>query len=43
MTAILRRCGRLPSALALVAARAATRRDFPLAALAADLAEDAGP
>nr|WP_249400028.1 AfsR/SARP family transcriptional regulator [Streptomyces argyrophyllae] len=43
VTAILRRCGRLPSALALVAARAATRRDFPLAALAADLTEDAGP
>ncbi|MEW2511341.1 BTAD domain-containing putative transcriptional regulator [Streptomyces sp. NPDC046870] len=43
VTEILRRCGRLPSALALVAARAATRRDFPLAALAADLAEDTGP
>ncbi|MFI1831902.1 AfsR/SARP family transcriptional regulator [Streptomyces olivaceoviridis] len=40
---IVRRCGRLPSALALVAARAASRRDFPLAALAADLAEDAEP
>ncbi|MET8773002.1 BTAD domain-containing putative transcriptional regulator, partial [Streptomyces sp. NPDC004658] len=43
VTEIIRRCGRLPSALALVAARAACRRDFPLAALAADLAEDAQP
>ncbi|WP_234337758.1 AfsR/SARP family transcriptional regulator [Streptomyces sp. NRRL WC-3725] len=43
VTEIIRRCGRLPSALALVAARAASRRDFTLAALAADLAEDAEP
>ncbi|MFH9085742.1 BTAD domain-containing putative transcriptional regulator [Streptomyces sp. NPDC017673] len=43
VTEIVRRCGRLPSALALVAARVASRRDFPLTALAADLAEDAGP
>ncbi|WP_234317200.1 AfsR/SARP family transcriptional regulator [Streptomyces sp. NRRL WC-3744] len=43
VTEIIRRCGRLPSALALVAARAASRRDFALAALAADLAEDAEP
>ncbi|WP_258056142.1 BTAD domain-containing putative transcriptional regulator [Streptomyces sp. Ru62] len=43
VTEIVRRCGRLPSALALVAARAASRRDFPLAALAAGLAEDEEP
>ncbi|MEV5175406.1 BTAD domain-containing putative transcriptional regulator [Streptomyces flaveolus] len=43
VTEIIRRCGRLPSALALVAARAASRRDFALAALAADLAADAEP
>ncbi|KOG64864.1 hypothetical protein ADK77_20450 [Streptomyces antibioticus] len=43
VTEIIRRCGRLPSAVALVAARAASRRDFALAALAADLAEDAEP
>ncbi|MCX4578335.1 AAA family ATPase [Streptomyces sp. NBC_01571] len=30
-------CGRLPLALAIVAARAVSRRDFPLAALAAEL------
>ncbi|MFF8431279.1 BTAD domain-containing putative transcriptional regulator [Streptomyces sp. NPDC016566] len=34
---IVARCGRLPLALAVVAARAASRRDFPLAALAAEL------
>ncbi|MFG2123511.1 BTAD domain-containing putative transcriptional regulator [Streptomyces sp. NPDC048710] len=34
---IVARCGRLPLALAVVAARATSRRDFPLAALAAEL------
>ncbi|KQX64371.1 AfsR family transcriptional regulator [Streptomyces sp. Root1310] len=39
---IVARCGRLPLALALVAARAAGRRDFPLAAVAAGLREAHG-
>ncbi|MFF5025322.1 BTAD domain-containing putative transcriptional regulator [Streptomyces collinus] len=39
---IVARCGRLPLALAAVAARAAGRRDFPLAALAAELAAAQG-
>ncbi|WP_333777501.1 AfsR/SARP family transcriptional regulator [Streptomyces sp. IBSBF 3136] len=39
---IIVRCGRLPLALAAVAARAAGRRDFPLAALAVELAADRG-
>ncbi|WP_317446988.1 BTAD domain-containing putative transcriptional regulator [Streptomyces collinus] len=39
---IIARCGRLPLALAAVAARAAGRRDFPLAALAAELAAAQG-
>ncbi|MFJ2728368.1 BTAD domain-containing putative transcriptional regulator [Streptomyces collinus] len=39
---IIARCGRLPLALAAVAARAAGRRDFPLAALAAELADAQG-
>ncbi|MEV4449279.1 AfsR/SARP family transcriptional regulator [Streptomyces mirabilis] len=34
---IIERCGRLPLALAIVAARAVSRPDFPLAALAAEL------
>ncbi|MFI0538636.1 BTAD domain-containing putative transcriptional regulator [Streptomyces sp. WSLK1-3] len=34
---IVARCGRLPLALAVVAARAVSRRDFPLAAVAAEL------
>ncbi|MFJ1559468.1 AfsR/SARP family transcriptional regulator [Streptomyces mirabilis] len=34
---IIDRCGRLPLALAIVAARAVSRPDFPLAALAAEL------
>ncbi|MEV4480667.1 AfsR/SARP family transcriptional regulator [Micromonospora coxensis] len=34
---IITRCGRLPLALAVVAARAVTNPDFPLAALAAEL------
>ncbi|MFF7261773.1 BTAD domain-containing putative transcriptional regulator [Streptomyces sp. NPDC008159] len=34
---IVARCGRLPLALAVVAARAADRPDFPLAAIAAEL------
>ncbi|MCX4760246.1 winged helix-turn-helix domain-containing protein [Streptomyces sp. NBC_01275] len=34
---IVARCGRLPLALACVAARAVSRRDFPLAAVAAEL------
>jgi DNA-binding SARP family transcriptional activator/Tfp pilus assembly protein PilF len=36
---IVERCARLPLALAVVAARAATRPGFPLAALAAELGE----
>ncbi|GGS82114.1 hypothetical protein GCM10010206_50990 [Streptomyces cinerochromogenes] len=36
---IVQRCGRLPLALALVAARAVSRREFPLGALAAELAD----
>ncbi|MEH1015725.1 BTAD domain-containing putative transcriptional regulator [Micromonospora sp. CPCC 206060] len=42
---IVSRCARLPLALALaiVAARAAANRTFPLGALAAELAESAGP
>lgn len=36
---IVRACGHLPLALAVVAARAATNPDFPLAALATELAE----
>lgn len=35
--AIMAHCDRLPLALAIVAARAVSRRDFPLAALAAEL------
>ncbi|MEU9284311.1 BTAD domain-containing putative transcriptional regulator [Streptomyces sp. NPDC048275] len=34
---IIARCGRLPLALAIVAARAVSRQDFPLAAIAAEL------
>ncbi|MFF5533506.1 BTAD domain-containing putative transcriptional regulator [Streptomyces cinerochromogenes] len=40
---IIQRCGRLPLALALVAARAVSRPEFPLGALAADLADLADP
>jgi DNA-binding SARP family transcriptional activator len=36
-------CGRLPLALAVAAARAEARPDFPLAALAAELADRGGP
>jgi DNA-binding SARP family transcriptional activator/tetratricopeptide (TPR) repeat protein len=39
---IVERCGRLPLALAVAAARAATHPDLPLSALAAELAGDAG-
>ncbi|MFF3937394.1 AfsR/SARP family transcriptional regulator [Streptomyces phaeofaciens] len=39
---IVARCGRLPLALAVVAARAAGRRDFPLAAVAAELRDARG-
>ncbi|MFJ9019519.1 BTAD domain-containing putative transcriptional regulator [Streptomyces sp. NPDC102259] len=39
---IVARCGRLPLALATVAARAVGRRDFPLAAVAAELREAHG-
>ncbi|MGB2571581.1 BTAD domain-containing putative transcriptional regulator [Micromonospora citrea] len=39
---IIARCGRLPLALAVVAARAVTHPDFPLAALAAELRESRG-
>ncbi|TQJ47401.1 AfsR/SARP family transcriptional regulator [Streptomyces sp. SLBN-115] len=39
---IVARCGRLPLALATVAARAADRRDFPLAAVAGELREAHG-
>jgi DNA-binding SARP family transcriptional activator len=39
---IIARCARLPLALAIVAARAATRPGFPLAALAAELGRTAG-
>lgn len=39
---IVARCGRLPLALAVVAARATSRRDFPLAALAAELRASRG-
>jgi DNA-binding SARP family transcriptional activator len=39
---IVERCARLPLALAVAAARAANRADFPLAALAAELRESAG-
>jgi tetratricopeptide (TPR) repeat protein len=39
---IIRECAQLPLALALVAARAATHPSFPLAALAAELADAAG-
>ncbi|MFD9430799.1 BTAD domain-containing putative transcriptional regulator [Streptomyces sp. NPDC060002] len=39
---IVARCGRLPLALATVAARAVIRRDFPLAAVAAGLREAHG-
>jgi DNA-binding SARP family transcriptional activator len=39
---IIERCARLPLALAIVAARAATNPDFPLAALAAELREARG-
>ncbi|MCK2244850.1 MULTISPECIES: BTAD domain-containing putative transcriptional regulator [unclassified Crossiella] len=40
VTALLTRCARLPLALGIVAARAATHPDFPLAALAEELRED---
>ncbi|MFD1323054.1 AfsR/SARP family transcriptional regulator [Micromonospora sonneratiae] len=39
---IVERCARLPLALAVVAARAATQPDFPLATLAAELADAQG-
>ncbi|MER6282522.1 AfsR/SARP family transcriptional regulator [Streptomyces sviceus] len=39
---IVARCGRLPLALAVVAARAVSRRDFPLDAVAAELREAQG-
>ncbi|MFI5472764.1 BTAD domain-containing putative transcriptional regulator [Streptomyces cacaoi] len=39
---IVAKCGRLPLALATVAARAVSRRDFPLAAVAAGLREAHG-
>ncbi|MFF4349746.1 BTAD domain-containing putative transcriptional regulator [Streptomyces sp. NPDC001530] len=39
---IIARCGRLPLALALVAVRAISRPDFPLAALAAELRHSQG-
>src|SRR5687767_14698436 len=39
---IITRCARLPLALAIVAARAVIRPDFPLATLAADLADARG-
>jgi len=39
---IIERCARLPLALAIAAARAVTRPDFPLAALAGELADTAG-
>ncbi|WHT18235.1 BTAD domain-containing putative transcriptional regulator [Crossiella sp. CA-258035] len=40
VTALLDRCARLPLALGIVAARAATHPGFPLAALAEELRED---
>ncbi|WP_327327073.1 AfsR/SARP family transcriptional regulator [Streptomyces sp. NBC_01210] len=40
--AIIRLCGQLPLALAVVAARAATRPDFPLASVAAELGSSHG-
>jgi DNA-binding SARP family transcriptional activator/Tfp pilus assembly protein PilF len=40
--AIIARCARLPLALAIAAARAATHAGFPLAALAAELRENTG-
>ncbi|MGW1162833.1 BTAD domain-containing putative transcriptional regulator [Streptomyces sp. NPDC002519] len=39
---IIARCGRLPLALAVVAARAVSRPDFPLAAIAAELRDSRG-
>ncbi|MFJ2198131.1 AfsR/SARP family transcriptional regulator [Streptomyces violaceusniger] len=39
---IIRLCGRLPLALAVVAARAATRPSFPLSSVAAELRESQG-
>ncbi|MHA5054569.1 AfsR/SARP family transcriptional regulator [Streptomyces sp. SD15] len=39
---IIARCGRLPLALAIVAARAISRQDFPLAAIAAELRDSHG-
>ncbi|MCX4766807.1 tetratricopeptide repeat protein [Streptomyces sp. NBC_01275] len=39
---IIARCGRLPLALAIVAARAQTHRGFPLAAIAAELRDSHG-
>jgi tetratricopeptide (TPR) repeat protein len=40
ITALTRLCARLPLALAIIAARAAARRDLPLAALVAELQDD---
>jgi hypothetical protein len=42
VTELTRLCARLPLALAIIAARAAARRDLPLAALVAELQDDRG-